>query len=84
VKRAYSGTGDTIEQLAENSSFVETSFLLINGDLPTREQLTSFSVLLNDHSLIHEDMHHFFGNFPRAPIPWNIVLHGKCPQTLLS
>jgi len=65
--------GIPIEQLAENSSFVETSFLLINGDLPTREQLTSFSVLLNDHSLIHEDMHHFFGNFPRGAHPMGIL-----------
>lgn len=65
--------GIPIEQLAENSSFVETAFLLINGDLPTREQLTRFSVLLNDHSLIHEDMHHFFGNFPRGAHPMGIL-----------
>lgn len=65
--------GIPIEQLAENASFVETSFLLINGDLPTREQLTRFSVLLNDHSLIHEDMHHFFGNFPRGAHPMGIL-----------
>jgi len=65
--------GIPIEQLAENSSFVETAYLLINGELPTREQLTRFSVLLNDHSLIHEDMHNFFGNFPRGAHPMGIL-----------
>jgi len=65
--------GISIEQLAESASFVETAYLLINGELPTREQLTRFSVLLNDHSLIHEDMHHFFGNFPRGAHPMGIL-----------
>jgi citrate synthase len=65
--------GIPIEQLAESASFVETAYLLINGELPTREQLTRFSVLLNDHSLIHEDMHHFFGNFPRGAHPMGIL-----------
>jgi citrate synthase len=65
--------GIPIEQLAENASFVETAYLLINGELPTREELTRFSVLLNDHSLIHEDMHNFFGNFPRGAHPMGIL-----------
>jgi len=65
--------GIPIEQLAENASFVETAYLLINGELPTREQLTRFSVLLNDHSLIHEDMRHFFANFPRGAHPMGIL-----------
>ncbi|MFH0844024.1 MAG: citrate synthase, partial [Pseudomonadota bacterium] len=65
--------GIPIEQLAENSSFVETAYLLINGDLPFREQLNQFSVLLNDHSLVHEDMRHFFENFPRRAHPMGIL-----------
>lgn len=65
--------GIPIEQLAENSSFVETAFLLINGRLPSRRELTSFSVLLNDHSLVHEDMRHFFDNFPRRAHPMGIL-----------
>jgi citrate synthase len=65
--------GIPIEELAENASFVETAYLLINGELPTREQLTRFSVLLNDHSLIHEDMQHFFANFPRGAHPMGIL-----------
>ncbi len=65
--------GIPIEELAENSSFVETSYLLINGELPTRQQLNRTSVMLNDHSLIHEDMQNFYMNFPRASHPMGIL-----------
>ncbi|UCF92976.1 MAG: citrate synthase [Desulfobacterales bacterium] len=65
--------GIPVEQLAEHATFKEVAYLLINGDLPTREQLTRFSVLLNDHSLVHEDMRHFFENFPRASHPMGIL-----------
>jgi len=65
--------GIPVEQLAEQSSFRETSYLLINGELPTREELNRFSALLNDHSLIHEDMRSFFENFPRRAHPMGIL-----------
>lgn len=65
--------GIPIEELAENSTFVETSYLLITGHLPTRAELNRFSVMLNDHSLVHEDMRHFFENFPRRAHPMGIL-----------
>lgn len=65
--------GIPIEQLAKHSTFVETAYLLINGDLPTRKQLTRFSMMLNDHSLVHEDMREFFENFPRRAHPMGIL-----------
>lgn len=65
--------GIPVEQLAERSSFVETAYLLINGTLPTRHELTRFSVMLNDHSLVHEDMRAFFENFPRRAHPMGIL-----------
>jgi len=65
--------GIPVEQLAEHSSFVETAYLLINGKLPTQEQLNRFSILLNDNSLVHEDMRAFFQNFPRAAHPMGIL-----------
>jgi citrate synthase len=65
--------GIPIEELAAHSSFVETSYLLINGRLPNREELTRTSVLLNDHSLVHEDMRFFYQNFPRASHPMGIL-----------
>jgi len=65
--------GIPVEQLAEHSTFVETAYLLINGTLPTRRQLNRFSVMLNDHSLLHEDMREFFENFPRRAHPMGIL-----------
>lgn len=65
--------GIPIEQLAEHSTFIETAYLLIYGELPTRKELTRFSVLLNDHSLIHRNMLRFFDNFPRRTHPMGIL-----------
>lgn len=65
--------GIPVDQLAERSRFVETAYLLINGELPTQAQLNRFSVLLNDHSLVHEDMRAFFEHFPRSAHPMGIL-----------
>ncbi|SCX79115.1 citrate synthase [Desulfoluna spongiiphila] len=65
--------GIPVEQLAEHSSFVETAYLLINGRLPNRQELTRTSVQLNDDSLIHEDMQIFYQNFPRRAHPMGIL-----------
>ena len=65
--------GIPVEELAEHSIFTETAYLLITGELPTRQQLNEFSVMLNDNSLIHEDMQFFFQNFPRASHPMGIL-----------
>ncbi|MFO8084411.1 MAG: citrate synthase [Desulfobacterales bacterium] len=65
--------GIPVEELAEHSTFVETSYLLINGTLPTRKQLTRFSVQLNDQSPVHEDMRGFYQNFPPRSHPMGIL-----------
>ena len=65
--------GIPVEQLAEHSSFKETAFLLINGKLPTVRELTDFSILLNDNSLVHEDMRAFYENFPRSSHPMGLL-----------
>ncbi len=65
--------GIPVEQLAEHSSFVETAYLLINDRLPTVSELNTFSVMLNDQSLLHEDMRSFFENFPRRAHPMGIL-----------
>jgi len=65
--------GIPVEQLADNSSFIETVYLLINGVLPTEEELNNMSVLFNDNSLVHEDMQGFYQNFPRASHPMGIL-----------
>jgi citrate synthase len=65
--------GIPVEELAEKSTFVETAYLLINGRLPNHKELTAFSIMLNDNSLVHEDMRHFFENFPRRAHPMGIL-----------
>jgi citrate synthase len=65
--------GIPVEELAEHATFKETAYLLINGELPTRSELNRFSILLNDHSLVHEDMQAFYQNFPRQSHPMGIL-----------
>jgi citrate synthase len=65
--------GYSIEDLAEKSDFVETSYLLINGELPNKAQREQFSKNLTRHSLIHEDMHHFFAGFPPTSHPMAVL-----------
>ena len=70
--------GIPIEQLAEKSTFVETSYLLIHGELPTKKQLENFSMLLTKHSMIHEDMKHFFDGYPATAHPMAILSSMVC------
>jgi citrate synthase len=65
--------GIPIEQLAENSSFVETAYLLIYGNLPNEQQLGDWSDMLTRHSLLHEDMKHFFEGFSTRAHPMAIL-----------
>jgi citrate synthase len=65
--------GMPVDQLAEQSSFKETAYLLVNGKLPTQKELTNFSILLNDNSLVHEDMRDFYESYPRSSHPMGIL-----------
>ena len=70
--------GIPIEELAEKSTFVETSYLLIYGHLPNQEELKAFSHQLCYHSLIHEDMLHFYDGFPPKAHPMGILSSMVC------
>jgi len=65
--------GIPIEQIAEQSTFVETSYLLIYGQLPTKKQLDDFSNAFTRHSMIHEDMKNFFDGYPSTGHPMGIL-----------
>jgi citrate synthase len=65
--------GYPIEDLAARSTFTEVAYLLLYGELPTTKQLEEFSTFLNESSLIHEDMLHFFVGFPRGSHPMGIL-----------
>jgi citrate synthase len=61
--------GIPIEQLAEQSTFVETAYLLIYGKLPTQKELDAFSEAFTEHSMIHEDMKNLFEAYPSSAHP---------------
>ena len=65
--------GFSIEDLCENSSFVETAYLLIHDYLPSPDELAKFSALLTRYSMLHEDMRNFYSLFPRGAHPMNIL-----------
>jgi citrate synthase len=65
--------GYPIEELAAKSTFTEVAYLLLYGELPTITQLEEFSTFLNESSLIHEDLLHFFVGFPRGSHPMGIL-----------
>jgi citrate synthase len=56
--------GYDINDLAQKCEFVDVAYLLIHGTLPTEKQHQFFSEQLNKHSMLHEDMRHFFDNYP--------------------
>ena len=65
--------GYPIEELAEKSSFIEVGYLLINGELPKKDQLENFTNRISLHSMIHEDMRHFFEGFSQNSHPMVIL-----------
>ena len=65
--------GIPIEQLAERSNFVETSYLLIYGKLPNKEELANFEHRLAYNSLLHEDMLRFYDGYPATAHPMAIL-----------
>ena len=65
--------GYPIEELAEHSNFVETTYLLIYGQLPTREQYEDFAHRITTHTMVHEDIKMFFNGFPRSAHPMPVL-----------
>ncbi|HTI27751.1 MAG TPA: citrate/2-methylcitrate synthase, partial [Kutzneria sp.] len=65
--------GYPIEQLAQRSNFMEVSYLLIYGELPTQAQLEEFSRQISRHTLLHEDLKRFFDGFPRDAHPMPVL-----------
>ncbi|HKJ46557.1 MAG TPA: citrate synthase [Balneolales bacterium] len=65
--------GYRIEDLAENSTFIEVAYLLIHGKLPNKEELDNFSAKLGCSSMIHEDMKKFFEGFSTTAHPMAVL-----------
>ncbi|GAA4873524.1 citrate synthase [Actinomycetospora straminea] len=65
--------GYPIEDLAQNSTFVETSYLLIYGELPNKQQLETFTDQIQRHTMLHEDLKKFFDGFPVDAHPMPVL-----------
>ena len=55
--------GYSIDELADQSDFTEVCYLLLNGELPTEQQKTEFTAKINNHTMVHEQIHTFFNGF---------------------
>ena len=65
--------GYPIEELAERSSFLEVSYLLIYGELPSADELAAFTTRIQRHTMLHEDLKRFFDGFPRNAHPMPVL-----------
>jgi len=70
--------GYPIEQLAEKSNFLEVSYLLIYGELPSNLQLNDFEYNVKQHTLLHEDVRHIYQAFPKDAHPMAILSSIVC------
>ncbi|MFC3569014.1 citrate synthase [Paracoccus simplex] len=61
--------GYPIEQLADQSHYLEVCYLLLYGELPNKDQLADFETRITRHTMVHEQMHYFFRGFRRDSHP---------------
>jgi citrate synthase len=66
--------GYPIEQLAQKCNFVETCYLILNGELPTKTQYEDFGKTLTMHTMVHEQMSRFFQGFRRDAHPMAVLV----------
>lgn len=65
--------GYPIEQLAEESSFLEVAYLLVYGELPNQKQIDFFENSITNHTLVHEDLRRIFEAFPTGAHPMGVL-----------
>ena len=65
--------GYPIEQLAENSDYLELCHLLLHGELPTKEESEAFRITVRNHTMVHDQVNHFFRGFRRDAHPMAIM-----------
>ncbi|MEN7546680.1 citrate synthase [Rapidithrix thailandica] len=65
--------GYSIEELAEKSTFLEVAYLLIHGELPTKDQFDKWGHEITMHTLLHEDMRKIFDGFPTSAHPMGVL-----------
>jgi citrate synthase len=65
--------GYPIGQLAEHSSFMEVSYLLLNGELPNQDELADFTRTITRHTMVHEQLTKFYSGFRRDAHPMAVM-----------
>jgi len=65
--------GYPIDQLAEKSDYLETCYLLVHGELPTKEEKAEFVSTIKNHTMVHEQLSHFFNGFRRDAHPMAVM-----------
>ena len=73
--------GYSIEDLTEKSSFLETAYLLIYGDLPSESEFSSFKQEITHHTLVHEDIKKILDGFPSNAHPMGVLSSLVCSLT---
>ena len=66
--------GYPIEQLAEKASFLDTCYLLLNGELPNPAEKEDFENIIRYHTMVDEQIHRFFQGFPRTSHPMAMLM----------
>lgn len=66
--------GYPIEQLAEKKDFLDVCYLLLNGELPNVNEKKTFVSLINNHTMVHQQMYHFLNGFRRDAHPMAIMV----------
>ena len=65
--------GYAIEDLTDNSSFLEVAMLLLEGELPSKTALADFTHHITHHTMVHEDVHRFYAGFPKDAHPMAVA-----------
>ncbi len=65
--------GYPIEQLAEKGNYLETCYLLLNGELPNKKEFEEFDSIITNHTMVHEQLNRFFGGFRPDAHPMAIM-----------
>jgi len=65
--------GYPIEQLAEKGNYLETCYLLLNGELPNKQEFEEFNDIITNHTMVHEQLNRFFGGFRPDAHPMAIM-----------
>ena len=65
--------GYPIEQLAEKGNYLETCYLLLNGELPNKQEFEEFNNIITNHTMVHEQLNRFFGGFRPDAHPMAIM-----------